>query len=199
MTAAQQQALHWGVRKRSRGKGRRSGSASFLERIQPSEEPALYFHHSINPHLPCALPPLRAEYLQKLPVPGLGKLENGHGSGWNEDPWLLTQGWQRHLLQAQAVDKMVGDLLDRLQETGIYDEAILVVTSDHGGSFVNGEPLRHHEGEHRSYRPDPAVRQGARTVAGKIVDGPVQTIDILPTIAELLRAPCPGTTRRGGR
>ena len=40
------------------------------------------------------------------------------------------------------MDTLVGRLLDRLQATGLYDPAVLVVTADHGASFLPGEPYR---------------------------------------------------------
>ena len=39
---------------------------------------------------------------------------------------------------------MIGDLLDHLESVGVLDEAILVVTADHGVSFQHDVPRRAH-------------------------------------------------------
>ena len=54
-------------------------------------------------------------------------------------PWLVDQGWQRHLLQTGYVDRMLRRTLDRLEETGLYDDALVVLVADHGVSFQPGE------------------------------------------------------------
>src|SRR5213078_2197227 len=45
------------------------------------------------------------------------------------------QAWQRHLLQVGFTDKLLGRFVDRLQKTGLWDKAIVIVTVDEGDSF----------------------------------------------------------------
>ena len=54
----------------------------------------------------------------------------------------MHQSWQRHLLQAGAADKLVGEVIDRLKETGMYRRAMVVVMADHGVSFRMGSTDR---------------------------------------------------------
>ena len=49
---------------------------------------------------------------------------------------------QRHLLQVGLVDRLVGRLMDRLRDQDMYDDALIIVTSDHGASFAPGLPRR---------------------------------------------------------
>jgi hypothetical protein len=42
---------------------------------------------------------------------------------WCRDE-VVARGYQRHLLQVGFVDKMIGELLDRLHQTGLYDRAL---------------------------------------------------------------------------
>ena len=67
------------------------------------------------------------------PIPGLNSSELSVF-----DPTLVRQSWQRHLLQVGATDMLLGELVERLKETGIYDKAMVVVLSDHGISFRVG-------------------------------------------------------------
>ena len=54
---------------------------------------------------------------------------------WDSIPWLSQQKYQRHLLQVELADRLLGLTLDRLRATGLYDRSLIVVTADHGESF----------------------------------------------------------------
>ena len=64
------------------------------------------------------------------------------GSVLKSDPWLPVILQQRHLLQAGFTDRFIGNLIDRLQAQGIYEESLIIVTADHGSSFRHGMPRR---------------------------------------------------------
>ena len=106
---------------------------------------------------------------------------------WVGAQWLADQGFQRHLLQTEYADVLLGGLLDRLRETDLYDRALVVVLADHGVSFRSGERRR---------RPTPANVHDVANIPlfvklpgqreGGIEDTAVRTIDVLPTIAQEL-------------
>lgn len=160
---------------------------SLIRSIRRRKVPHFYFLHSVLPHASWRYLPDGRSYPQESPVPGgaFGRT----GRYWKADEWLVAQIYQRHLLQLQFVDKLLGELLDRLEHQGLLDQVLLVVTADHGASF----------------RPDESSRSGTPTsdtaaeVAfvplfvkrphssrGGIVDAPVSTLDIMPTVIELL-------------
>lgn len=144
--------------------------ARFVESLRPSARPALNFLHVGLPHLPWRYFPSGKQSAVSLVV----------RPGWH-------QLYRRHLLQAGFVDRLLGDLLARLDETGLYDQALVVVTADHGISFGPGGALR---GTTRDNLQDLAFvplfvkRPGQRE--GAAVDYHVQTVDILPTMADVL-------------
>jgi hypothetical protein len=49
--------------------------------------------------------------------------------------------WQHYLAQIQYTDRLLGELLERLGEQGLYDSMTLIVTSDHGlrSAYPEGE------------------------------------------------------------
>jgi hypothetical protein len=106
---------------------------------------------------------------------------------WVGPQWLADQGFQRHLLQTEYADKLLGDLLRKLRETDLYDKALVVVLADHGVSFKAGDRRR---------RPTPTNVHDVGTMPliiklpnqreGGIEDTAVRTIDVLPTIAKEL-------------
>src|SRR3712207_8878074 len=54
-------------------------------------------------------------------------------------------GKQRLLLQSTYTDRLIGQLLDRLRATGLWDRALLVVTADHGTGLDPGTRSRSEE------------------------------------------------------
>ena len=79
------------------------------------------------------------------------------------DQALTNHNETRHLLQVGYVDHQVGLLLARLRRTGLFDQAMIVVTADHGIAFEVGVKDRRLVTERNVERDraDPAVREGA--------------------------------------
>jgi arylsulfatase A-like enzyme/tetratricopeptide (TPR) repeat protein len=89
-----------------------------------------------------------------------------------------------------AADAVVGTFLDRLRREGLYDRSVVILLSDHGeGLMEHGE--RHHGVLlHRWALHVPLLLKlpgGAR--AGAVVRTPVQLVDVVPTLAQLLKLP----------
>lgn len=87
-----------------------------------------------------------------------------------------------------TVDDRVGRLYKYLEEKGILDETILIVTSDHGD--VQGEHMPHVEHHLCAYdeliRVPLIIRYPKALPQGKEVRWITQTLDILPTVLDLL-------------
>lgn len=140
----------------------------------------LLFAHSILAHRPWRYLPSGHEYPDVL-FAGLGK------EGWGNDPWLMAQAYQRHLLQAQAADTMLGELLEELKADGLYDRALIIVTADHGISMqMETDARAPREQTLIDIAAVPLIVRYPGEGGGSVLDTPVETIDILPTIAEVL-------------
>jgi hypothetical protein len=174
-------------------RGRAQEFGDLVSSIRPQGKPTLYLGHFLLPHMPWSFLPSGQTYPADPKVPGLVKLRDRVGKGWSDDAWTAKQGYQRHLLQTRFLDGLIGNLLDHLHQTGLYDEAMLVVTADHGVAFRPGQPRRadgppaHHETLHVPLFVKVPGRSG-----GEINDAPVETIDVIPTIMDLLGAPTIG-------
>ena len=87
------------------------------------------------------------------------------------------------------VDKQVGRLLDKLEETGLADETMVIVCSDHGLELWDHGIL--HKGENKCrYRPNNEIlfmmRLPGKEYAGKRIKSFVMNQDIYPTILSML-------------
>jgi hypothetical protein len=161
-----------------------------------SDPPALDYLHVQLPHIPWNLLPSGQRYTGSSrpgELPGLGADDR-----WSIDPGLAAYGWQRHLLQVSYTDRLIGDLVARLRELGIYDRALIVVTADHGASFQPGELRRRTTARTAGdiLRVPLLVKRPGQG-SGRILDGPARTVDVLPTIAKTLGARIPWTTEGG--
>ena len=100
------------------------------------------------------------------------------------------------------LDDHLAPLFARFEELGIYDKTLFVITSDHGEAF----------GEHGSFGHDRTVYQEQLHVplivayegnlpSGVVVDTPVRSIDIAPTLLDFAGAAVPdrmeGASLRG--
>ena len=108
---------------------------------------------------------------------------------WAESEWWALQGQQRHLLQVGFVDRLLGELLERLKALGLYEKSLIVVTSDHGAAFWPGGDYRAPSSE----SPEDVMRvplfvklPGQRV--GQVSDRNVETIDVLPTVLDVIGA-----------
>ncbi len=152
----------------------------FLASIDGRGTP-FHFIHFVLPHQPWQfLPDGRRYPPQDL---GLVSYEQRTPASW---PALVNR--QRHILQAMYVDRLLGQAIDRLKQVGLYDRAAIVVTADHGLSFVPGLELGT-----RNLRPEnehevawvPLIVKSPGQITGDVRDDNVLGIDVAPTIADL--------------
>ena len=159
-----------------------------LADLEPTDQPELHYLHILLPHVPWRYLPSGRQYPHPNTDPG--KIEDE--DSWVNDPWPPELGRERHLLQAQYVDSLVQALLDRLHETGLYDDALVIVTADHGVAFQPGQPVRGLAEEHFAPQVAPELMwvplfvKTPKQTAGEVTDAGVETVDLLPTIADVL-------------
>jgi len=155
----------------------------FLDGIS-RREPAstLHFLHVLLPHSPWQFFPSGRSY-GASPVPvGLAP-----GLFWSDESWLVRQAYQRHLLQVGYTDRLLGELLAKLERSGIYDEALVVVVADQGVHFIAGEKSRSVSRDSiADIAPVPLLIKYPGQRAGRVDSRAVRTIDVLPTIADVL-------------
>lgn len=142
----------------------------FLERV-PKQAPLFVFLHILDPHNPYSPPD---EFNLRIKPPTLPLDEAAY------------------LSETAYVDEQIGRLVDRLQQLGLYQESILLITSDHGEEFINpyGRPLGHGRTLfHTTLHVPFLCVEPSRIPAGKRVPNRVETVDIVPSLLELAGLP----------
>jgi choline-sulfatase len=109
------------------------------------------------------------------------------------DRWIKSQSGQRYFLflqvDAPSADLVVGRLVDELKQTKRYNDSTIVLTADHGDPS-SGITL-----DDTSLRVPLIVKQPGEAGARRRVPQPVQHVDLLPTLLDLVRAPMPSGLR----
>jgi arylsulfatase A-like enzyme len=84
-------------------------------------------------------------------------------------------------------DHYVGVLLDHLDQLGLAGHTLVVLTADHGQSLFEHDYVGHSGALYEQTIDVPLIFRGPHLIpAGKRVDGLVQSVDIVPTILDLL-------------
>jgi arylsulfatase A-like enzyme len=83
-------------------------------------------------------------------------------------------------------DAMIGTVLDELRDEGVLDNTIVVVTSDHGESLGEHGLWEHNFMYQDNLRIPLVMRWPAGLPQGKSVAGIVDSIDLVPTLTELM-------------
>lgn len=154
----------------------------FAASIERSDRPTFYFLHLLLPHKPWRWLPSGLTYPQHE------RGDGQNGNGWTTEPWPPQLARQRHLMQTVEADRVIGQIVRRLKEQGMYDKTMLVVTADHGMSFIPNVPRRVTADERNADQVlwVPLFIKQPGQHAGRVTDQNWEHVDLVPTIADIL-------------
>lgn len=110
------------------------------------------------------------------------------GSRYSRDDW--REVWRVYAGLVRLLDHCVGQIIARLKAEGIYDDTLIVFTSDHGemlGSHCLFQKMCMYEESIRT----PIILKLPGGAAAGIRPRPVSHLDVLPTLCDLLAIPAP--------
>ena len=102
-----------------------------IKRATQADRPTLHFAHVLLPHRPWMLTP-DMRYSRALSTDKRS----------NTIIDRVRDEYQAHLLQYAAVDTVIGDMVTSLKKSENWDRTMVIVTADHGITFVPGESKR---------------------------------------------------------
>jgi hypothetical protein len=142
---------------------------------------SLHFLHVMLPTFPWRFTPDGSRYEP-------ARIYGSKANGWLEESWWVDDAYRRHLLQLEYTDSLLGGVLESLDRAGLFDDALLIVTASFGTAFWPGEsrlePNRSEHPEAIMHVPLLIKQPGQKKAS---VDArPGETVDLLPTIADLL-------------
>jgi hypothetical protein len=165
-------------------RGRLERLEHWIGSIRPGRRPTFWLKHALLPHGPWLYLPSGQQMRPGVsdPVRGMGGPRGFH------DRWLTLHNEQRWLLQVGFTDREIQRLLERLRATGMLDDALIVVTADHGYAWELGVRDRRRVSESNvdEIAPVPLFIKAPGQRRGRIDRTYARTIDIVPTIADVL-------------
>jgi hypothetical protein len=162
--------------------GRPARFQEWIDAIEPGRRPSLNLKHTLLPHVPWQYLPSGAIY-RRAPNDAIPGLSN-HAY---EDQGQLDVLLQRHYLQTGFTDLMLRRLWGKLKRDGMWDDSLIVVLADHGVAFPHDRQRRRLTRQTAAaIAPIPLFIKAPGQKKGKVDDAWVETIDILPTMFDLL-------------
>lgn len=153
----------------------------FTAKLESGQRETLDFIHVEKPHYPWRHIPNGQRYTN-LSAEWSGLLPND--GSWMAPPKIVDIALQRHLLEVGYTDTMLARINARLKETGLWDEALIVLVADHGAAFQSKIARRaavpENLGEIASV---PLFIKSPGQNRPRVSDEPTCMTDILPIIA----------------
>ena len=146
-----------------------------------------FWVHYLDPHAPYDPP---ARFLpKKTPPPSIGVSFHQHVEVLAGTRMLSAEEreWVRELYLAEVryVDEQVGILVDTLKRLDLYDDSLLIVTSDHGEEFWEHGAYQHGHSMYDEVLAVPLIIKLPGSTRRGAVAGRVSTQFVMPTILDV--------------
>ncbi|HSH26811.1 MAG TPA: sulfatase-like hydrolase/transferase, partial [Wenzhouxiangella sp.] len=176
--------IRWGKRD--------SEFTSFMNAIEDVGPGTMYYQHLLLPHAPWiyladgrAYDTPKGDSINGM-MPDAANDTGVKHMWWNSE-WATIVGEQRFLMQVGYVDSLVEQIMERLSASDYFDEMMLVVAADHGGSFTPGTSRRALTQENfAEILPIPLFIKYPGQLDGRIDKQPAELVDVSPTIRRTL-------------
>lgn len=173
----------------------------YIETRYKDEAPFSLFLSWNPPHSPFELVPER--YKEKY----AGKEIVPRANVTISDPFLVHTGetipggeerWQQsakdYFAAITGIDEQFGRLMEQLERLGIADHTIVVLTSDHGELLGSHGMMAKHSWHEESIGV-PFIVRWPEGIAAGVTDEVLNTVDIMPTLLDLLELPIPDSVQ----
>ena len=167
-----------------------------------ADEPFFLYIHTVDPHAPYEPPePFRSELASGVTDRDLGSIESVQRLAKDRSmvtPEIVADMVDLYDGEIAANDASFGRLADELKVRGLYDDALVVVMSDHGEEFFDHGGWTHGKTLHAEVLDVPLIVKMPGAAAGARAGGIVDHVDLMPTLLQVAglkaSAELPGTS-----
>jgi arylsulfatase A-like enzyme len=164
-------------------------------RARKPGRPFFAWVHYFEPHCPYRLTPYAASELRGYsgPLAEGASIETFYQLG-DKIPWTDAERRAIRILydgEVREADRLVGELLRALEDAGVYERTIVLVTADHGQHLGEYDRVGHASSLFEVGLRVPLLIRDPREAGAKRVATRVGLVDLAPTLLELLGAEVP--------
>lgn len=138
------------------------------------KEPFFLWVHYFDPHSPYLM---RKEFEAQE-----ASANQSHRFEWRDS--AIRERTQKYDSEIRYTDHYVGKLLDALDQQGLRQSTMVVLTADHGESLGEHGYVGHGRRLHEGILQVPLIIRHARIPAGRVIDERVSLLDVTPTILD---------------
>jgi arylsulfatase A-like enzyme len=167
------------------------------------DHPFFLYLHLFQPHAPYTPP---ESYTSRFAKPYDGPVDGSRAviDGFKEkgDPPLTGRDFEQlkdlYAANLAFADDAAGDFLDWMRAEGLFEDALIVLCSDHGEAFGEHRSIEHgHHLYEEALRVPLLIKFPGGRFKGKRVEETVSLVDLAPTLAAAAGAPAEGLGRDG--
>ena len=158
---------------------------------ESSESPFFFMMHILDPHMPYDAPaPVRGRFTSgmpggfELPVVEPRKIRKRAQSIADSERQFITAAYEEEIAY---VDQELGRLFTALEEVGLFERLVIVLTADHGEELFDHGDFEHGHGMYQELLRIPLLVWGPDVLPGRHT-APVSLVDLYDTILESVGA-----------
>jgi arylsulfatase A-like enzyme len=152
-----------------------------------AQEPIFFFLHLLDPHASYSAPePVRGRFTQEietdleLPIADIERLRELYPKYSALDKEFVEAAYDE---EVAFIDEQIGRFLDGMEERGLAEETLFILTSDHGEEFFEHNGFEHGHSMHQEVLRIPFMVWGSGIAPGR-ESTPISIADTAPTILE---------------
>ncbi len=159
---------------------------------EQGDRPWFLWAHYFDPHAPYQAP---GKWETKYDPNYQGAMDGTTGAFWKavRERSLDREKDLRHMRarydgEVSYMDEWIGELLEGVRREGLWDDTVVIIVADHGEAFGDHGQVWEHNGElyDEVMKVPFLLRRPDGVGAGTRVNGLVRTIDVAPTVLDLL-------------
>lgn len=186
-----------GSKGKARGEVLRAAAEEWLDQKPAAGEaspPRFLYFQFMEPHIPLNPP---ADLLARF-APGVDAGTAERLGQWTQqmfpDTAALAEGDVSRIAavydaEVAAADREIDRLLQALEQRGVLEHALVIVTADHGEELLEHGTFGHGDNLFNTTVHVPLIVAGPGVPAGRVVEQNVSLIDLAPTILDMLGLP----------
>lgn len=172
-------------------------TCEYIKGMKDDDEPTMMFVGFPDPHHPFTPPKDISEGFENIPTPEFSKEREikGKPSSITRDIIKSRQAsdedckkaYQTSMVSIKLLDRAVGQIIDELKRQGMYDNTIIIFTSDHGDYLGDLNMLTKNDLAFHNLVHLPFILKGTKEDdLPETMDRPMSNADVVPTLLSMV-------------